>query len=328
MHPFALEPKALSNQMLKMQVLASSCPRPATSLGKVWESAWPHADYMLCILCTTCCMLCKQDKVQTPSHGWWPLECLTSAHLSSTGSWCSPFPASVPHQALARRTPIAYLLPVPPMSCLCGGPDTPPTCMFFLFLFTWLILAHIFKPNLRILCIWYLCARIKKYFIHSTNNYKGLSTCQALFWDLVVDTTDKRTYLHITHILQRKTNKKIFKNHVKYMICQIKLTWRKIKQDEVWGEHRFGEQSRQVSLMMWQMSRNLKNGCPRKSNNIHRDAVSECDCMIEAGQGCPCGCCEGSEKEKRMTWAQKGHEKPEHVTFLLAVVRLWLVLCG
>lgn len=115
-----LEPKALSNQMLKRQVLASPCPRPATSLGKVWESAWPHADYVLCILCTTCCMLCKQDKVQTPSRGWWTLECLTSAHLSSTGSWCSPFPADVPHQALARRTPTAYVLPVPPISCLCA----------------------------------------------------------------------------------------------------------------------------------------------------------------------------------------------------------------
>jgi len=110
-----------------------------------------------------------------------------------------------------------------------------------LFLFTWLILAHIFKPNSRILCIWYLCARIKKYFIHSTNSYRGLSTCQALFWDLVEDTTDKRTYLHITLILKRKTNKRILKKHVKYMICQIKVTWRKIKQDEVWGEHWFGE---------------------------------------------------------------------------------------
>ena len=95
------------------------------------------------------------------------------------------------------------------------GPDIPPTSMFFLFLFTWLILAHIFKPNSRILCIWYLRARIKKYFIHSTNSYRGLSTCQALFWDLVVDTTDKRTYLHITLILKRKTNKQIFKKTCK-----------------------------------------------------------------------------------------------------------------
>lgn len=96
-----------------------------------------------------------------------------------------------------------------------GGPDTPPTCMFFLFLFTWLILAHIFKPNSRILCIWYFCARIRKYFIHSTNSYKGLSTCQALFWDLVVDTTDKRTYLHITHISPEEDQQENFKKSCK-----------------------------------------------------------------------------------------------------------------
>ena len=63
--------------------------------------------------------------------------------------------------------------------------------------------------------------------------------------------------------------------------------------------------------MRWQMSRNPKeNGCPRRSNNIHGDTVSEYDCMIEAWQGCPCGCSEGSEKEKRRSGrSQKEREK-------------------
>lgn len=120
MHPFAFRAQGPEQPDVKKAGPGFSLPQTCHISGQGMGVSWPHADYMLCILCTTCCLLCKQDKVQTPSHGWWTLECLTSAHLSSTGSWCSPFPANVPHQALARRTPTAYLLPVPPISCLCA----------------------------------------------------------------------------------------------------------------------------------------------------------------------------------------------------------------
>lgn len=206
-----LEPKALSNQMLKRQVLASPCPRPATSLGKVWESH-DHMQttcYVFYVLHAACYVNRIKSKLLHMDGGLlsvWPLPtCLALGHgvppflpMSLTRLWPGGLPLHTSSQSPRFHVFVLLL-----------GPDTPPTCMFFLFLFTWLILAHIFKPNSRILCIWYLCARIKKYFIHSTNSYRGLSTCQALFWDLVEDTTDKRTYLHITLILKRKTNKQI-----------------------------------------------------------------------------------------------------------------------
>ena len=203
MHPFAFRAQGPEQPDVKKAGPGFSLPQTCHISGQGMGVSWPHADYMLCILCTTCCLLCKQDGGLLSV---WPLPtCLALGHgvppflpMSLTRLWPGGLPLHTSSQSPRFHVFVLLL-----------GPDTPPTCMFFLFLFTWLILAHIFKPNSRILCIWYLCARIKKYFIHSTNSYRDLSTCQALFWDLVEDTTDKRTYLHITLILKRKTNKQI-----------------------------------------------------------------------------------------------------------------------
>ena len=145
-----LEPKALSNQMLKRQVLASPCPRPATSLGKVWESAWPHADYMLCILClhAACYVNRIKSKLLHMDGGLfsvWPLPtCLALGHgvppflpMSHTRLWPGGLPLHTSSQSPWFHVFVLLL-----------GPDIPPTSMFFLFLFTWLILAHIFDMKL------------------------------------------------------------------------------------------------------------------------------------------------------------------------------------